>query len=44
MTFFQNCSSRREEAPYSLYFAKFEPRYLGGYGVLKKAQSIIEPL
>jgi len=37
MTFFQNCSSRREEAPYSMYSVKFEPRYLGCYAVLKKA-------
>ena len=36
--FFQNCSSRREEAPYSMKFVKFEPRYLGCYGVLKEAQ------
>jgi hypothetical protein len=33
---FQNCSSRREEAPYSLKSFKFEPRYLGCYGVLKE--------
>jgi hypothetical protein len=32
----QNCSSRREEAPYSLKYLKYEPRYLGCYGVLKK--------
>jgi len=36
-TFSQNCSSRREEAPNSIYFVKFEPRYLGCYEVMKKA-------
>jgi hypothetical protein len=32
--FFQNCSSRREEALISM---RSEPRYLGCYGVLKMA-------
>ena len=40
--FFQNCSSRREEAPYSMQFVKFEPRYLGCYGVLKEAPVLVD--
>jgi para-nitrobenzyl esterase len=36
LSVFQNRSSRREEAPYSEKFMKFEPRYPGCYGVLKE--------
>jgi hypothetical protein len=34
-SFFQNCSSRREESPSSLKALMVEPRHLGSYRVLK---------